>query len=125
MGKFIFGVCLLAALLVLCLGISGQFSVCAPIAETLEQAAQESLAGNLEEGLFLAREAYSAWQENWRITAALSDHGHIDDIDGLFAQLKAYGQAGLKEDFAALCQNAAKLISAIGNTQKPSWHNIF
>lgn len=125
MGRFLLGVFILACLLALCLGLTGYSQQAGlPVAETLEQAAQQALSGDFSQGVSLAQKAYKAWQENWKKTAALSDHGPMDDIDGLFSQLKAYGQAGFREDFAALCKGIAKLISSIADAQTPSWWNI-
>ena len=125
MGRFLLGLCLLIGLLALCLGIMG-FSrkTGLPIAQTLEQAAEEALSGDFSQGVALAQKAYDAWKENWQRTAALSDHGPMNTIDSLFSQLKAYAQAGFREDFAALCKGLAKLISSITDAQTLSWWNI-
>ena len=125
MGRFLLGLFLLAGLLALCLGLMGiSQETGLPVAEALEQAAEQTLSGDFSQGIALAQKAYDAWRENWRKTAALADHGPMDDIDRLFAQLKAYAQAGFREDFAALCKGIAKLISSIADSQTPSWWNI-
>ena len=125
MGRFLLGLCLLIGLLALCLGIMG-FSqeTGLPVAQALEQAAEETLSGNFSQGVTLAQKAYDAWRENRQRTAALSDHAPMDTIDSLFSQLKAYAQAGFREDFAALCKGLAKLISSISDAHIPSWWNI-
>lgn len=126
MGKFLLGLALLAVLFALCLGISAYAKTAgAPIAETLEEAARLSLSGDFAGGVALARQAYEQWEAGWHSVAAFSDHSPMDDIDGLFAQLKAYAQAGFKEDFAALCKRISQLINAIGEAQQPSWWNVF
>lgn len=94
------------------------------ISQTLRQAADQSMSGNLEGGIALADSARQQWEQNWHSSAALADHAPMDEIDSLFAQLQIYGQAGRQVDFASYCARLAKLVSAMGEAHSLTWWNL-
>ena len=125
MGRLWLGIGLMMALLALGLWTaSAMAELHGPISQTLEEAAAQSLSGDLEGGVMLARKAKARWEENWRRTAAVSDHTPMDEIDGLFAQVESYAAAGQALEFAAHCARLAQRIEAVGDAHKFTWWNL-
>lgn len=125
MGRFWLGVGLLAAFLALSLGATVfAKDTCAPISDTLEQAAQTAQLGHTEEAVAMAKQARDIWTDRWHGTATFSDHAPMDEIDSLFAQLESYGQAGYTADFSALCTRLSQLIQAVAEAQHLTWWNL-
>ena len=125
MSRFWIGIVLLVVFL--CLGFLVTWAMNdthEPISQTLEQAAEAAISGDLETGVSLALEAQSIWENHWRGTAAVADHAPMDEIDGLFAQAEIYAQTGSTADFAAICGRLARLIEAIGEAHSPGWWNL-
>ena len=125
MGRFLLGIGLMAALFALGFWTATAMDdLHTPISEILEEAASESLSGNFENAIALAQQAYTRWQHHWHHTASVSDHTPMDEIDGLFAQIKTYANAGLKEEFAAYCARLALWIDAVGDAHQLTWWNL-
>lgn len=125
MGRFWLGIGLLVLFLVLGLWVSSSMgNVHQAIAQTLDEAAAQTLEGNLEEGLALAQQAYADWDAHWHGTASVADHAPMDEVDSLFGQLMIYGQADQPADFAAYCSRLAKLVSAVGEAHGLTWWNL-
>ena len=125
MGRFWLGICLLAAFLVLGLWVTYSMDTLhQPISQTLEEAAAQSLAGDLDAGIAQAQQARRAWDSHWHGSASVADHAPMDEIDGLFAQMEVYAQAGRSVDFAAYCARLSQLISAMGEAHSPGWWNV-
>ena len=125
MGRFLIGVGLLAAMLLL--GVLVMFCMDRanmPISQLLEDAARTALAGDLEQGVFIARKAQKQWKHSWHTIASFSDHAPMDEIDSLFAQAAVYGQVGNTEDFASHCTRLAMLIEAVGEAHSLNWWNL-
>ena len=125
MGRFWLGIGLLVLFLVLGLWVTHAMDgVHQTISQTLDEAAQQTLSGDLETGISLAQQAQNDWDSHWHGTASIADHAPMDEIDGLFAQLKVYGQTGQAADFAAYCARLAKLVTAVGEAHGLSWWNL-
>lgn len=125
MSRFLLGVGLLLALLGI--GLYAAYvteDVHAPIAQALETAAQEALAGNLEAGTQWLAQASSQWQTHRNTVAAALDHEPMDEIDSLFAQAEAYARGGQATDFAAFCLRLVESIHAATQEHMPSWWNL-
>lgn len=125
MGRFYLGVGILVLFLILGLWVTYSMNtVHQSVAQTLDEAAGRTLSGNLTEGISLAQQAQAHWQNHWHGTASVADHAPMDEIDGLFAQLQAYGQAGQAGDFAACCARISNLVAAIGEAHGLTWWNF-
>ena len=125
MGRFWLGICLLAAFFVLGVWVGAEATDAHDaISQTLEQAAEKTLAGDFAAGKDLAQEAAAQWEKNWHSTASVADHEPMDEIDGLFAQLDVYGKTDRATAFAACCARLAKLVSAVGEAHSLSWWNL-
>ena len=122
MGRFLFGVGLMLCLLGI--GLACAWSIeraQAPILQVLEQAADTA---DPVQAAALLDQAWQAWNKNWCGTAALTDHEPMDEIDSLFAQTKAYVQAGQMADFSAFCLRLSALIQASAEGHAPTWWNF-
>jgi len=125
MSRFWLGIGLLVIFLALSIGVAVALdAVHQPIAQSLDAAAEQSLAGDPEGAVMLAREAETRWQRYWRATAAVASHTPMDEIDGLFAQLFVYARQGRTVEFAAGCARLASLIRAIAEAQSFQWWNL-
>ena len=122
MWRFWIGIGLMAVLVAV-----GSYSAWAvndvhtPIAETLEQAAA---ATDRMEANALLEQASQDWEHHWRSTAIVTDHAPMEEVDGLLAQAKSYGQSGKMADFSALCLRIAQYIRATAESHKPTWWNL-
>ena len=118
-----FGV--LAALLALGAAVSwGMDVVHRPAARQLEQAADAALAGNWQEAQRYADGAQSRWQRYRKFTASVADHTPMDDVEGLYAQLKVYAEEKDAAHFAAICLELARLSDAMADSHSPVWWNF-
>lgn len=125
MGRFWLGIGLLLFFLGLGLWVArSTIQTCDTIAQTLTQAAETSLSGNLEEGKALALTAHRTWDAKWHGVASVADHSPMDEIDGLFGQLFVYGQGELPVEFAACCARLSRLICAVGEAHSLTWWNL-
>lgn len=125
MGRFWLGICILVLFLALGLWVAHAMDdVHQSIAGTLDQAAQETLNGDIESGIALAQQARKHWRSRWHGTASVADHAPMDEIDGLFSQLDAYSQADRPTDFAAYCARLSALVAAVGEAHTLTWWNL-
>lgn len=95
-----------------------------PMARQLQQAAEAALQEDWQQAIALADRARQSWEKNWRCTAVFADHTPMDELDGLFAELKVYGRVREKEHFAATCDRLAKLAEAMADSHHPGWWNL-
>ena len=54
----------------------------------------------------------------------MADHGPLEEIDSLFAQVQIYADTGKTADFAAYCTRLAKLVTAVGEAHGLTWQNL-
>lgn len=126
MNRFRIGVFLLAALLLLGLGVQEMMArIQMPIAEDLERASASALSGNWGEARRLADRAEQAWQSHWCFTAAAADHQPMEDIDSLLAQLRVFGETESESDFPALCAELSRRILAMADAHRLNFANLF
>ncbi len=122
MGRFLFGIGLLAALLGTGIWVgAAENAVCVPVAALLEQATEETVSGDMEKGAVLARQALQCWQQHRNATAAVVDHGPMDEVESLFAQMEQFALAGKEAQFAATCARLTQLVRAIGEANGLAW----
>lgn len=123
--RFYLGVGVLVVFLVLGLIASfGLAHIHEPIADTLAQASQAALTGDLAGGTQLAQQAESRWHAFWKTTASVADHTPMDEIDSLFAEMTVFAQAEDAEHFAACCAQLAKLVQSVADAHNPGWQNL-
>ena len=123
--RFWYGLGILVVLLALGLWTAwGMERMYRPVTESLEQAAQTAMAGDMDGGTALVRQAYAAWVQHRDLTAAVADHTPMEEIDSLFAQIQVYAVSGKNQDFAAYCSRLARLVEAVGEAHGLTWQNL-
>ncbi len=125
MKHFLLGLGILAALLAIGFWVQTSMdSVHLEISHTLEQASQQTLDGNWEQGQALVDRAKGDWEDHWRKTASIADHTRMDEIDSLFAQLEIYGQTRQTGRYSAICAQLAVLVEVVAEEHRLSWWNL-
>ena len=121
MKRLMIGVCVLTVLLIAGIGVSTLFCHAhQPTARLLEEAGAAAAAGDWSSAQALSRQARQRWDAHHHLTAAFADHGPMDEIDSLFAQL----EASARSDFAALCARLAALTRAMTESHSLHWWTV-
>ena len=124
--RFILGLSILIVVLALTVGTAiGMKAIHAPGEAALTEAARLALAGNMEQALPLAQQAYERWLTYRGITATVADHSPMDDTERLFREMQVYGEAGEAPHFAACCTQLSAMLKAMYETHGFSLKNIF
>lgn len=126
MTRFRIGLLILA--LLLAAGIWSQCRVSRiqePIAQAMEDAAALALAGSWEAASQKTSAARKAWQESRVFTAAIADHGPMEDIEGLMAQLPALAAVHDRSAYAAACADLSRRIQAVAEAQQVNLGSLF
>lgn len=125
MKRIVLGAAILAVLLCLAILFTVMMDrIHSPLAESLLGAARAAAAEDWDTAKKLADRAASDWERSKHFTAALADHSPMDDIDGLFGELKVYLEAREMPQFAATCRHLAKLAQAMGDNHALRWWNL-
>jgi hypothetical protein len=96
----------------------------APLEETLCQAAEFACTENWEQAKYLRRKAQESWESRWHMAAAFADHGPMEEIDSLFAQLEIYEAYQEPMGYSALCMELSRELGAMGDAHIPNWWNL-
>ena len=119
------GAWLLLALLVLgVVSAWGMVRFSRPIGETVARAGVAALREDWESAETLARQARVRWEKYRNFCAAFADHGPMENINGLFAQLAVYARLRDGANFAALCARLSEDAKAIGEAHSLTWWNL-
>lgn len=94
------------------------------VTQYLQQAVRAAREGDLSQGRELARQAADRWQESWNTVASVADHGAMDEIDSLFAQMQFYADSQSLPLFGACCARVQKLVEAVADTHRLTWWNL-
>ena len=95
-----------------------------PMSEAMERASELSLDGNWEQATRIAGQTEENWEELWHFSACFADHGPMEEIDSLFAQLEIYRETKDVLGFAAVCASLSKQLEAMGDAHELSWWNL-
>ena len=95
-----------------------------PLEEKLTQAADFACDRDWEQAVALRREVQSDWERRWHVAAAFADHGPMEEIDSLFAQLEIYERCQEPMGYSALCMELARELGAMGDAHIPNWWNL-
>lgn len=125
MNRIWFGAALLAVLLLLGFGSSTwmektHFSQAAD----LSRAAELALEGNWTGAENFAGAARREWNKRRPFVAALSDHGPMDQIEGLFAQLETFAAAQDTVSYSSTCVFLASQLEALGKSHSFNLQNF-
>ena len=119
------GVCLLAVLLLLCIGSTLAMEwIHAPIAHQLEDASKAALAGHWQEARILAAGAKNRWEQYRTFVACITDHEVLESADAQFARLKVLEQTRESTAFAAGCGELSAVFDALADMQDLSLQNL-
>ena len=119
------GMGLLLALLVLGLLTTKRMEhTCGEMAEQFSQAGTLALAEDWEGADRLLRQARSRWEESWRLSAALTDHEPMEEVDSRLEELEVYQKQRDNLAFAALCAQIASQIEDMGDAHGLTWWNL-
>ena len=97
---------------------------CEEISQLIAQAGTLALAEDWEGTDKLLRKARGRWEESWRLSAALTDHEPMEEVDSQLEELAVYQKQREKLAFAALCGRIASQIEDIGDAQTLNWWNF-
>jgi len=127
MGRIFWtGVLLLGLLLGLTLSIGwGMNAIHSPMQQSLEQAADAALAGDMPLAQQLGQQASSRWERFRKAVATVADHSPMDEIDKLFAQMQTYAKAQEDTEFAACCAQLSRLVRGMADAHILTWWNLF
>lgn len=125
MNRCYFGALLLAVLLVLSFCTTLAVSRCqTPVVQALGQAAAAAAAGNNPAAQASIRAAENHWQHCRKFSASVVDHGPMETVDGLFAQLPPILRSGDMPRTAALCRELQQQVKAIIDAHRLSLWNF-
>ena len=114
-------------IVLLMIGIFSSFSmvrISQPLGEMMAQAAAAALREDWEQGEALADQARARWKKYWHFCAAFADHGPMEHINGLFAQLEVYARSRDSQNFAAVCAQLSEDTRAMGEAHSLTWWNL-
>lgn len=94
------------------------------IADMISQAEESMLREDWDQAVSLIRQAKGQWEKRWKLSAALTDHGPMEQVDSLFDQLDAYTRAGDWVGCSGLCAQLGKALEAIAEAQGLTWWNL-
>lgn len=125
MNRFRIGVGFLAVLLGLSLWVQKIMqNTQEPIAAALAAAEENARSGHWDAAKQYADAAAGRWQESWHLTAAFADHGPMEDIDALMAQLPAFLRQRDEAQFTALCAELIRRVNAMVDAHRLKWWNL-
>lgn len=102
----------------------GLETIHSPIAEDLNTAAAAALTDDWDTALDKAEHAYVRWNTFHRFTAAFTDHTPMEELDGLFEELKIYARQRDNPHFSATCKRLRFLVFSIPEAHRLSWWNL-
>lgn len=125
MKRCYFGAALLLVLLVLSLLVTWTMArLHEPIADTLSRAADYALLRDWDKAQTMAQSAQESWERIQPISACFADHGPMEEMGEVFAQLEVYGQTGETVAFAAACRALAEKMQAMSDAHGLQWRNF-
>ena len=95
-----------------------------PMKAQMEVAARSALESDWVQADKVIQQVSSRWEEQWHTSAVFADHGPMEEIDGLFAQLEIYEEKQEALGFAAVCAELSQKLAAMGEAHVPNWWNL-
>lgn len=125
MKRIWIGIGLLAALLLAGIWVADAMEDShEPGAADLRRASQLALEEDWATAEALTKRARDTWEKRWRVTASFADHEPMDEIDGMFAELKVYASAKDEIAYSGTCAHLAELMDAMGKAHSFNWWNL-
>ena len=123
--RFWLGVGVLAALLAVSIAVTAAMkAIHEPAAEGFAEAARIALEGDLPAAAARGRQARQRWQASRSFTASVADHGPMDTVEDLLAEMEVFAEAEDPEHFAAACARLAAAVKAMSDAHSPAWWNF-
>ena len=125
MKRFWLGVGLLLGMLVLGIFVTKSMAgIHEPIGKTLLEAGkfafEEDWAG--ADASFL--EARGRWEQYREVTAVVTDHTPMEQIDAMFRRLEVYRQQRKRDLFQSGCAELSAWVEAVADAQAVNWWSI-
>ncbi len=95
-----------------------------PCADDLENSAACAMAEDWAGAGKLAAQARNTWQKNRKVSASVTDHEPMDEIDAIFEELEVYRAREETAAYSAGCMYLAEQLRDLGNSFKLSWWNL-
>ncbi len=125
MKRLWLGIGVLLVLLGLGLGAIGAINgICGPISGDLKAAARAAQGENWEEALTLSQRARDRWERWAHVSASLTNHEPMEQIEALFQALEIYGRQRDSLGFSDCSARLASLTEAIAEAQGVYWWSI-
>ena len=125
MNRMWLGLCILVFLFTLGCGITyGMNQICAPISNELDAAAALVQNGQWKQARTLSHQAQKRWEHWHDLTASVTDHEPMEEVDSLFAALEIFEKQKDALRFAESCARLSALTNAVGESQAVYWWSI-
>jgi hypothetical protein len=119
------GFALLVILLAVGIAVSCGFSRAHhDLSALLSQAAVSAVAEDWPQAQAFLQEAASVWQRCRNVTAAISDHAPLEEMEQLLARLETLLPLHCPEEFAADCIALSRMAEAMASSQGIQWWNL-
>ena len=120
LGVAILGVLLAAGILACCLSESTHSKT----SRLLTEAAGYGAAGEWSAAKKAFSSAKAAWQTAREATAAITDHGPMEEIDRYFVQCQTCLEFRDPAAFCMCCKSLSVMVQAIGEAQSIKWWSL-
>jgi hypothetical protein len=97
---------------------------CEDLSRQFRQAGTLALAEDWEGADKLLRKAKGRWDGSWHLTAALTDHEPMEEVDCQLEELAIYQKQRDRLSFCALCARIARQIEDLGDAHGLTWWNL-
>lgn len=95
-----------------------------PDAKDLKRAAQLAMEDEWDKAEALTTRVQKSWDKRHHWTASFADHEPIEEVEGLLAQLKVYGELRDVTAFSGTCVQLAKCMEALGECHSLNFWNL-
>jgi hypothetical protein len=113
-------------LVILCiLGITTTKRVSADLTQTVTQAKEAALTGNIDEAYRLSRKAVTDWHDQHEVLCVYMPHARLEAIDQTLAALPELVKNGANDQFAGECDRGITQIDYLNEAEVPNIQNIF
>ena len=96
-----------------------------PIIHDLERASKLAMEERWDSSQDFSRRAEKKWKKIRPVTATLTDHEPMDEIDALFAQLSIYSAAKDAAAYSSTCVYLASRLQVLGDYHNFTLWNLF
>ncbi|MBQ9148584.1 MAG: DUF4363 family protein [Oscillospiraceae bacterium] len=95
-----------------------------PSSAALAEAAKWAMAGDWEKAEALTGSVRAEWERAGCLSAALMDHEPLEQIEGMFAQLRVYAASRDAVAYGAVCAQLSAALDAIGEANTFNVRNL-